>query len=171
MLAVGMGYIYIDKFQTRRENREAYREAFLRYEAYPKARILTHDITYIPEGENFSAVSRMTVVNQKAKSMERLLLFLNPGLKISKLEEGGRKVPFQRERQVVVIERPLAPGDSVVFEMEYGGYIDEDMTRNILLPSGNWSRWNDTGNGPHSCQAITRCLYRRYCGTRQQWVR
>ena len=55
MLAVGMGYIYIDKFQTRRENREAYREAFLRYEAYPKARILTHDITYIPEGENFSA--------------------------------------------------------------------------------------------------------------------
>ena len=121
MLAVGMGYIYIDKFQTRRENREAYREAFLRYEAYPKARILTHDITYIPEGENFSAVSRMTVVNQKAKSMERLLLFLNPGLKISKLEEGGRKVPFQRERQVVVIERPLAPGDSVVFEMEYGG--------------------------------------------------
>lgn len=127
MLAVGMGYIYIDKFQTRRENREAYREAFLRYEAYPKARILTHDITYIPEGENFSAVSRMTVVNQKAKSMERLLLFLNPGLKISKLEEGGRKVPFQRERQVVVIERPLAPGDSVVFEMEYGGYIDEDI--------------------------------------------
>lgn len=127
VLAVGTGYIYIDKFQTRRENREAYREAFLRYEAYSKTRILTHDITYIPEGENFSAVSRMTMVNRKAKSMERLLLFLNPGLEISRLEEEGQKVPFRRDRQVVIIDRSLAPGDSVVLEMEYGGYIDEDI--------------------------------------------
>lgn len=127
VLAVGTGYIYIDKFRTRQENREAYREAFLRYEAYPKTRILTHDITYIPEGEGFSAVSRMTMVNRKAKSMERLLLFLNPELKISRLEERGRKVPFRRDRQVVVIERSLAPGDSVVLDMEYGGYIDEDI--------------------------------------------
>ena len=107
----------------------------MRYEAYPKTRILTHDITYIPEGEGFSAVSRMTMVNRKAKSMERLLLFLNPELKISRLEERGRKVPFRRDRQVVVIERSLAPGDSVVLDMEYGGYIDEDIyqVNNCLL--------------------------------------
>ncbi|WP_099292660.1 hypothetical protein [Butyricimonas sp. Marseille-P3923] len=127
VLAVGMGYIYIDKFQTRRENREAYRDTFSRYEAYPKARILTHDITYMPEGKNFSAVSRMAVVNRKAKNMEKLLLFLNPGLKISRLESEGREIPFQRDKQVVVVERSLTPGDSVVLEMEYAGYIDEDI--------------------------------------------
>jgi len=127
VLAVGTGYIYIDKFQTRRENREEYRNAFLRYEAYPKARIMAHEITYTPGGEDFSAVSRMTVVNRKLEKMERLILFLNPGLEISRLKSGGGEVPFQRDRQVVVIERSLAPGDSVVLEMKYGGYIDEDI--------------------------------------------
>ncbi|WP_065220096.1 MULTISPECIES: carbohydrate-binding protein [Butyricimonas] len=127
VLAVGMGYVYIDKFQTRRENREGYREAFLQYEAYPKARIMAHEITYTPRGEDFSAVSRMTVVNRKLERMERLILFLNPGLEISRLESGGREVPFQRDRQVVVVERSLAPGDSVMLEMEYGGCIDEDI--------------------------------------------
>lgn len=127
VLAVGIGYVYIDKFQTRRENREVYREAFLQYEAYPKARIMAHEITYTPRGEDFSAVSRMTVVNRKLERMERVILFLNPGLEISRLESGGREVPFQRDRQVVVIERSLAPGDSVMLEMEYGGCIDEDI--------------------------------------------
>lgn len=127
VLAVGMGYVYIDKFQTRRENREGFREAFLQYEAYPKARIMTHEITYTPGDEDFSAVSRMTVMNRKLEKMDRLILFLNPGLEISRLESGGREVPFQRDRQVVVIERSLAPGDSVVLEMKYGGYIDEDI--------------------------------------------
>ncbi|KIO43605.1 hypothetical protein [Sanguibacteroides justesenii] len=127
MSAVGTGYVYIDKFQTRRENREAYREVFSRYEAYPKMRIATHDITYKPKGETFSATSRMTVVNRKAERMEQLILFLNPGLEISKLKSGEEKVPFRRDRQAVVVERSLAPGDSVVLEIDYGGCIDEDI--------------------------------------------
>ena len=127
MSAVGAGYVYIDKFQTRRENREAYRETFSRYEAYPKMRIATHDITYKPKGETFSATSRMTVVNRKAERMEQLILFLNPGLEIGRLKSGEQEVPFRRDRQVVVVERSLAPGDSVVLEIEYGGCIDEDI--------------------------------------------
>lgn len=126
-LAVVTGYVYVDRFQTRRDNRVAYRKAFQRYETSPKARITAHEITYMPGGDSFSAVSRMTVQNRKKESMERLILFLNPGLDICRLESEGREMSFQRDRQVVIIERALAPGDSVVLEMEYGGDIDENI--------------------------------------------
>ena len=127
VLAVGMGYAYVEKFRIRQENRKAYREAFSRYEEYPKVRIETHDITYKSEGNRFSAESWMTVVNRKAEKLERLILFLNPGLEISNLTSEDGDVPFRRDRQVVVVERSLAPGDSVVLEMKYGGYIDQDV--------------------------------------------
>ena len=127
ILAMGTGYLYIDKFQTRRENRDAYRKIFARYEAYPKARISTHEIMYTPEGDTFSATSRMTAVNRKTRAMDQLILFLNPSVKINRLTSEKRDIPFQRDHQVVVIEHPLAPGDSVTLEIEYGGHIDEDI--------------------------------------------
>lgn len=126
-LAVGIGYLYVDKFQNRRENREAYRAVFARYEAYPKGRIVAHDITYTPVGEKFMAESRMTVMNRRAEKLEQLILFLNPGVEISSLKTKDGKVAFRRDRQVVVIDQTLAPGDSVMLTMEYGGRIDEDI--------------------------------------------
>lgn len=127
VVAICTGYLYVDKFQTRRENRDAYRETFARYEGHPKARVSTHEITYTPEGDTFSATSRMTVVNRKTQALEQLILFLNPGLEIKKLSSGDQDIPFQRDHQAVVIAQPLAPGDSVTLEIEYGGYIDEEI--------------------------------------------
>ncbi|PXZ43689.1 hypothetical protein DMB45_10160 [Sanguibacteroides justesenii] len=122
-----LGYIYVEKFQTRLKNRIAYREAFLEYNKYPTSRMLTHDITYQPKGSQFSATSRMKVQNQKKVKMDRLLLFLNPGLEIDKIESDGQNLPFHRDRQIVVIEHSLAPGEKIELEIEYGGSIDEDI--------------------------------------------
>lgn len=125
--SLSLGYIYVEKFQTRLKNRIAYRETFLEYNEYPTARVLTHDITYQPGGKQFSVTSRMTVQNQKKVKMDRLLLFLNPGLKINKIESKGQKLPFQRDHQVIVIERPLAPSENIELEIQYEGNIDEDI--------------------------------------------
>ena len=51
VLALGLGVIYVEKFQVRLKNRVAYREAFLKYNECPTARVLTHDITYHPVGK------------------------------------------------------------------------------------------------------------------------
>ncbi|WP_059026135.1 hypothetical protein [Gabonibacter massiliensis] len=127
VIAIGLGFFYIEKFRTRFKNRIEYRAVFLKYDEYPKARVLEHDITYRPMGDNFSATSRMKIQNRKKVTMDRLLLFLNPGLKIDKLESGGQNLSFHRDRQVIVIERPLAPGENIEIEMEYEGCIDEDI--------------------------------------------
>lgn len=132
-----LGFIYVEKFETRRANRIEYRETFLKYVENPKARVLTHDITYRPEGDKFSTTSQMRVQNQKKVKIDQLLLFLNPGLKISKIESNGQNLPFRRDHQVVIIERPLNPGENIELEIEYGGYIDEDIYQ-INLPDENF---------------------------------
>lgn len=126
ILALSTGGIYIGKFQTRLKNRIEYRETLLKYNTYPTSRVLSHDITYRPKGDKFSATSQMKIRNQKKIKMDQLLLFLNPGLKINKIESNGQNLPFHRDHQVVVIEHSLAPGENTELEIEYEGSIDED---------------------------------------------
>ena len=127
VFSFGLGYIYINKFQTRLNNRIAYREAFLAYNEYPTARVLTHDLVYRPGGDQFSVTSRMSIQNQKKVKMDQFLLFLNPGLKINKIESDGQNIPFRREHQIIIIERPLVPGECIELAMDYEGGIDEDV--------------------------------------------
>ena len=128
-----LGYIYAEKFQTRLENRSAYRETFLKYNEYPTSRVLTHDITYRPNGNKFSATSHMKIANQRKAKMDQFPLFLNPGLVVNKIESDGQSVPFHRDRQVIVIERPLSPSENIELKIEYEGNIDEDIYQvNIL---------------------------------------
>lgn len=122
-----LGFIYIEKYQSRLENRITCRKAFLKYTETPKTRVITHDITYRPEGNTFSATSRMQIQNQKKKKMDQLLLFLNPGLKINKIESNGQDLPFYRDYLAVVIKRPLAPNEHIKLDITYEGYIDEDI--------------------------------------------
>ena len=122
-----LGFIYIEKYQSRLENRITCRKAFLKYTETPKTRVITHDITYHPEGNTFSATSRMQIQNQKKKKMDQLLLFLNPGLKINKIESNGQNLPFHRDHLAVVIKRPLAPNEHIKLDITYEGYIDEDI--------------------------------------------
>ena len=127
VLALVLGGIYVGKFQARLENRIAYRETFLKYNEYPTSRVLTHDVTYHPGGEKFSATSRMSIQNRKKVKMDKLLLFLNPGLEIGKIESNGQSLSFSRDYQVIVIDHPLAPGEEIELEVEYEGRIDEDI--------------------------------------------
>ncbi|MCR9011537.1 hypothetical protein [Gabonibacter chumensis] len=153
VLVLGLGVIYVTNFQTRLKNRIGYREAFEKYNEYPTARVSEHDITYRPGGDKFSATSRMKVQNRKKAKMEPLLLFLNPGLKIDKIESGGQRLPFRRDRQVIVIERPLAPGENIELEIAYGGTIDEDIYQ-VNIPDNKFfstSPWPDRENyGRHT---------------------
>lgn len=59
--------------------------------------------------------------------MDKLLLFLNPGLEIGKIESNGQNLPFSRDYQVILIDHPLAPGGDIELEIEYEGGIDEDI--------------------------------------------
>ncbi|WP_065219996.1 MULTISPECIES: golvesin C-terminal-like domain-containing protein [Butyricimonas] len=127
MLSFSLGYIYVKKFQTRLENRIAYRKAFQEYNKYPTARVLAHEIIYRPNGNKFSATSHMKVANRRKTKMNQFPLFLNPGLAVNKIEADGQNVPFHRDRQVILVEHPLSPSENIELKIEYEGKIDEDI--------------------------------------------
>ena len=60
----------------------------------------------------------MSIRNQKKVKMDKLLLFLNPGLEIGKIESNGQNLPFSRDYQVILIDHPLAPGGDIELEIE-----------------------------------------------------
>lgn len=132
-LAIVAGGTYVGWQEGRLENREAYREAFLRHAGLPKARVSRHEIAYRPEGDGYSATSRLTVRNTKKTGMGKVVLYLNPGLEVERLESDGKAVPYERDRQVLLLEVALAAGDSVELEMDYRGHIDGDVYQ-VNLP-------------------------------------
>lgn len=69
------------------------------------------------------------------------MLYLNPALKIYSMGEEGKKLSFHREQQLVVIERPLLPGDSVTLQLAYRGKIDET----ICYPDISWENKQSAG--------------------------
>lgn len=58
----------------------------------------------------------MKVQNQRKAKMDEFPLFLNPGIEVIKIESNGQEVPFRRDRQIVIIERSLAPGNTIELE-------------------------------------------------------
>jgi len=127
LLLVGVlsGGIYARGFLAEREVREAYRAAFARHAKMASGRVSRHAITFEQQGDRVTSKSELTYRNPNATPLSRLLLFLNPGLEVTKLEADGQPLKYERDGQIVAIERTLNPGDSVRLTMHYAGKIDE----------------------------------------------
>jgi hypothetical protein len=105
--------------------RDRYREVYTRHELSSKPRVVAHSIDFHPLGDRFASTSRLTIENRALRPLPSLLLYLNPGLAVTRVEAGGRAIPSRREHQVITLDYPLAPGESVTVEMDYSGKIDE----------------------------------------------
>lgn len=84
-----------------RNARESYRESFRKHWVGTPCHVSSHDITLKQEGENLDACSDLVVCNLNGKEVKQPLLFLNPGLRVTALEENGRALPFTLDGQVI----------------------------------------------------------------------
>lgn len=130
--------VYADRYLGRLSSREAYREVYKRYAGEPKATTLAHDIDYRQEGGVMEVVSGLTVTNDGEEPIPSLLLYLNPGLEVRGIKEGDRPLAFRRDGQVIVVDRSLAPGDTLRLRVDYGGTIDESVCH-VNVPDEKWN--------------------------------
>lgn len=105
--------------------REDYRASFARYWKQRTCRVGSHAIEFRQAGSEISLRSELVARNPNGEDLENIVLFLNPGLRVSEVLVEGEEVAFERDNQVVVLRHGLAAGDSVKVEMEYEGKIDE----------------------------------------------
>lgn len=95
--------------------REFYRECQMKWEHCSGGIVSRHDIRFERDGEIVKGESDMILRNSFSEEMPELVFYLNPGLEISCLEVDGAAREYMREGQVVVLQEPLAAGDSVRF--------------------------------------------------------
>ena len=123
-IGVLLGGIYASGFVREKSARAEYRAAFVRHAEEGACRVLRHTITLQQTGKQIVSTSDLTLRNPNKKPTSRLILYLNPGLEVESLEERGKSLDFTRDAQVIVIERPLAAGDSIRLFMRYSGVPD-----------------------------------------------
>lgn len=105
--------------------REDYRESFARHWQQRTCRVGSHAIEFRQDGSEITLRSELMARNPNGEGLESIVLFLNPGLRVSEVRVDGKEVAFERDNQVVVLRHGLAAGDSARVELVYGGKIDE----------------------------------------------
>jgi len=104
--------------------RNSYRASFACNWNPKTARVISHDIIIKQEKEHLVCTSRMTLSNTNKEQLARLVLFLNPGLKVQCVKIAGKTYPFKRDNQVFWIDYNLGVKDSVILQIDYSGEID-----------------------------------------------
>ena len=125
LCSVACLFLYWDTIRQRETRSEEYRQVYKEYQSRPKARVVNHEITYEWKDGEMWLDSRMTLQNRDQKVLTEIVLYLNPSLEIYSLKEMGDEISYRRKQQVVVLERPLLPGDSIFLQLSYKGRIDE----------------------------------------------
>lgn len=108
-------------------SRLTYAKTYDKYAGTAKLAILKQDIDFEQDGKRMKGKSRLKVLNQSGKNLSEILLYLNPDLNVKEITSGGVALPFEREHQVIRIDRNSAPGQEDEIEITYEGGIDESI--------------------------------------------
>ena len=122
---LGLGYSNFARQEAEQATRKLYRATAMKYTPTKQLTTRTYDIVFRQEGDEIHVKSHLAVENRDSLPVQRVHFYLNPGLRVSSLQEGGKTLAFRRENQVVEVDRPMVPGERVTFTWSYEGKIDE----------------------------------------------
>lgn len=127
LVAGSLAWIYVARHASVGDRREAYRQVYAEHGGSPVARVIRNDLHVRELGNGgISVTSRMNIKNKAAIPVP-LVIYLNPGLKVSFFEVDGRAVDFERKYQALLPGRELRPGESVDVLIRYEGGIENDI--------------------------------------------
>ena len=126
LFAGGFAIIYSCGFQSISDEREAFRAVYSKFAQRKVLKIVDNQL-YLKETENggISVTSRMRVENREN---EALPLFLSESQACDFLDHHGwETVTFQRDLQVVLVDKELASGEITEVVVNYEGKIDNSF--------------------------------------------
>ncbi len=123
--AMLLGGAYVWQFRAAEKRTAEYGAIYDRYADAGQAHVTEQALEVTLDGSRLQGKSLMTVVNAGTEEMEKVVLYLNPGLRVESLTCGQEVLPFEREKQAVIVKRALRAGDTLRLDMEYAGTVDE----------------------------------------------
>ena len=124
-VAAGMGCGYVGHYRQAEARTAAYGEVYDRYAGKGQVHVAEHRLAVTLAGERLEGRSELAVVNPTGQQMERVVLYLNPGLEVEQVACGGQAAAFTRDGQAVLVDQALEAGDTLRMELAYSGGIDE----------------------------------------------
>ena len=124
-LALAAGGAYIGHYRGMERGTERYAAVYDRYAGKGQVHVAEHRLAVTLAGERLEGRSELAVVNPTRQQMERVVLYLNPGLEVEQVACGGQAAAFTRDGQAVLVEQALEAGDTLRMELAYSGGIDE----------------------------------------------
>ena len=125
--------------------RECWVSVFERHWHATTSRVKTHVIHLSQSGKHLTASSQMVLYNPGETALDSLVLFLNPGLHLSRVSSGKVTLPYWRDEQVCVINCRLESKDSLIVDMDYAGVLDDRICDLFL----NRKDYEDSFCGDH----------------------
>ena len=127
-------------------SRQRYQATYVAFEGKEKATLVSQELFYRSAGNNVQVNAVLTIRNDHGNTLNEVVLYLNPSLKIQHLSVGDTPVKYERENQVVRIDVPLESGECTTLRLEYKGKVDArtcylDLPENQLNHLPNRSRF------------------------------
>ncbi len=86
-------------------------------------------IEFLQNKNTFDASAELDFVNNNKEPLGKYLFSLNPFLKVTRINSGGKDLNFKRTNSIIEIDpgNPLLPGQSDSINISYTGSIDESF--------------------------------------------
>ena len=129
LVGFGMAGKYAADFQRGKKFRGQLVELHDRYDKELMAKMFSQDLAIQHQERQLEVKSRMGLWNNNAKTINRLIICLNPGMKVDQVTINDQPTTFERDKSILIIplSGDLLPGDSVFAGITYKGTIDERM--------------------------------------------
>lgn len=125
ILGMAMGVCFWQGNIINANARMRYRNVYAHYADIPKAYLLSESISLEQDRKTIQATATLKLQNQTTQTQEKILLFLNPHLKVNEIKSGGIPLDFKREEQVIEIKHNITANDTLTLTISYSGGIDE----------------------------------------------
>lgn len=126
-ISLGVAVIFFLQNNEKMELRRVYTETDSKYSSFAKGTLSRQSLRFEQQGDCMKVDCYSVVHNRTDELLRNVVLYLNPGLEITSFQIDGKDVAFERENQVVIAERQVVPGDSVVLHIVYAGRVDENV--------------------------------------------
>lgn len=121
------GYYHVSSILQQDKTREAYIELNNEYVHAPKMIIDQYNLTVSQHPKSVEVNALLT--GSPLTESNVFTFCLNPGLRIEKVTQNDQPLNYERKDQILLIDfgRSLTPKDTVTFNIQYAGIIDESI--------------------------------------------
>ncbi len=123
-----LGTIHVNESTKGEELRKEMVSVNNKYASYNRVSIVSQGINLKHIDKNIVAESSIKAINKTNKSIDTLIISLNPGLIISKIEVNNRDINFTRDVHLALVKlsKPLSSNDSIEINISYQGLVSDE---------------------------------------------